>query len=180
MENLSGGNAENADLGALENLARAADAGAAAPGGPSSPAAAMPDPAAAEKQQAISKAGAEISSLLVMIKTVIAPMLPTVAAIYDQETCDRAGEAAGAVCVKHGWTVGPLKFAEEIAALGVFVPLAIGTYQAVQVDLARIREQMRMMQAASAAPPDAGAPGAPGAVAGEAAASPKSAMDIAS
>lgn len=120
-----------AELREVEALAAQADAGeapAGAAGGAQAPA----------LQDAALSLGAEISGVLQAVSGMLAPVFPSLSAIYTPGACQGAGAAIEAVCNKHGWLQGGLmgKWGEEIAAAAVLAPLAFATYQGVRRDLA--------------------------------------------
>lgn len=111
-----------ADLAALQ---AAAVEGQTAPGTPGAEAPVAP---ALEK---------ELAGLLLMVSAMLKPALPSVAAIYTQETCEAVGLHVANVCNKHGWLQGGIggKYGEEIMCLAVVGPIAWATVEAAKTDI---------------------------------------------
>lgn len=133
-----------ADLAALQFAAAVEPV--AMPGAPVEP----PRPALAD----------ELKALALAFVGIAAPMLPSLARIYTEETTTAAAAAVAAVCEKHGWLTDGVMgdYAEEIAAAVVLLPLGFATVQGVRGDLAALRignakaEEAKRI-AASAPPP---------------------------
>lgn len=80
---------------------------------------------------------AELSALLRVGVAVLGPMFPSLREIYTNETIQTVGAVVAPVCRKNGWLsqgVGG-KYAEEMAAGAVLLPLAVATYAGVSADL---------------------------------------------
>jgi len=110
----------------------------------------------------------EISGMLKMLSAVVAPFFPTVAEIYSAERCDAIGEGVAPLCRKYGWLEGGIggKYAEEIMAAVIVLPVAWSTVEAVKGDLAARRPKQEKTGAALAGADiervthaDVGAPG---------------------
>lgn len=108
------------ELAALQGVAAAADARAAAandppptgePGAPGAPGATVP----------IGDRGLELSAMLQMAVTVLEPVLPFLPSCYPPEVCDRIGTATAAVAQKRGWNLD-LVASPELALACVAIP----------------------------------------------------------
>lgn len=79
----------------------------------------------------------EFAGLLLMVSAMVKPALPSVAAIYTQETCEAVGLHIANVCNKHGWLQGGIggKYGEEIMCLAVVGPIAWATVEAAKTDI---------------------------------------------
>lgn len=126
--------AEMNELDGLEMAANAIDGevAAEAPGAVA---------AAQEEAQAASLAdtnGRAVAAILEMASPMIAPLYPSVAAVYTQETCAQVGAALGPVMAKYGIDLGEWggRYKEEITALFVCVPVALATLKAIKADVA--------------------------------------------
>lgn len=117
------GGEQAADLAAL--TAQAADV-PAAPGAPVEP---EPEPR---------DLAAEIEGLTLAAVGILAPMFPSLPAIYTKTATAAAAAAVANVCNKHGWMQGGVlgRYGEEIACLAVVGPLAFATYNGIRGDLA--------------------------------------------
>jgi hypothetical protein len=80
----------------------------------------------------------EIAAALLMVSKVLGPILPTVAKIYSEETCEAVGNALAPLCNKYGWLQDGIggKYGEEIMCLVVVGPIAYATVIAAQGDIA--------------------------------------------
>lgn len=123
------------DLGQLEQAAREADAGGAAPAAGTQLGAVAPDPRDAQRAQI----AAEVSGLVEALATVFAPFFPSIKRIYTAPTIKAVGEAVAPVCVKHGWSITGGKWGEEIAAVAVLAPLTLATVSGVREDMAAMK-----------------------------------------
>lgn len=81
----------------------------------------------------------EFKALILMAAGALSPAFPSLAEIYTEQTATAAAHAAASVCNKHGWLAGGVggKWAEEIAAGAILLPLAWATYHGVQNDIAK-------------------------------------------
>lgn len=124
-----------ADLRQLE--AMAADA-------PQAPGMA-PETAPAPEAPALDK---ELASVLLMVSKMVAPALPSVAAIYTPETCELIGGSVAAVCNKHGWLQGGIggKYGEELMCLAVVGPIAWATVEAAKTDIEARRKDAKPVE----------------------------------
>lgn len=98
----------------------------------------------------------ELAAIIGMAAGALSPAFPSLSAIYTPDTTAAAGQAIAAVCNKHGWLAGGIggKWAEELAAAAVLLPLAWATYNGVQGDIAeRQRKTPQAKAAAIAAEP---------------------------
>lgn len=79
----------------------------------------------------------EIAALIKMAVSILKPVLPSVANLYNDETIAAASGAIGAVCDKHGWLQGGVmgQYSVEISAAFVLVPLGFATREAVLSDI---------------------------------------------
>lgn len=99
---------------------------------------------AAEESAARGNLADEIAGALLMLSKVAAPMFPTLAKVYTQESCAAVGAAIAPVCDKYGWMQGGMgEYGEEIMCLIVVGPMAYATYSAVSVDLEARAERER-------------------------------------
>jgi hypothetical protein len=126
--------AEMTELDGLEAAAGAidADVAAQAPGAVAE---------AQEEAQAASLAdnnGRMVAGVLEMAAPMIAPMYPSVAAVYTPDVCAQVGGALGPVMAKYGIDLGEWggKYKEELTALFVCVPVALATFKALKADVA--------------------------------------------
>lgn len=102
----------------------------------------------------------EIAGALQMASTVIAPMLPSVAAIYTEETCTAIGAALAPLCKKYGWLQNGIggEYGEEIMALCIVGPIGYATVIAAKSDIAQRKksavdvESRQVEQAAATTP----------------------------
>jgi len=87
----------------------------------------------------------ELAGMLLMLSKVVAPILPSVAAIYTEEACEAIGAAVAPVCEKHGWLQNGVggQWGEEIMCLVVVGPMAYATYVAANNDIQAVRERKR-------------------------------------
>lgn len=85
----------------------------------------------------------EIKALTLAFVGMAAPILPSLAKIYTEETTTAAAQAVAAVCEKHGWLSAGLMgdYGEEIAAAVVLLPIGFATVQGVRGDLAAMRKK---------------------------------------
>lgn len=81
----------------------------------------------------------EFKALIMMAAGALSPAFPSLAEIYTEQTATAAAHAAASVCNKHGWLAGGVggKWAEEIAAGAILLPLAWATFHGVQNDIAK-------------------------------------------
>lgn len=81
----------------------------------------------------------EFKALILMAAGALSPAFPSLSEIYTEQTAAAASHAAASVCNKHGWLADGVggKWAEEIAAAAILLPLAWATYQGVQNDIAK-------------------------------------------
>jgi hypothetical protein len=131
--------AELNELDALEHAARAVDGDVAA----QAPGAVA---AAQEEAQASSLAdnnGRMVAGVLEMAAPMIAPLYPSVAAVYTPDVCAQVGGALGPVMAKYGIDLGDWggKYKEELTALFVCVPVALATLKAIKADVAAKQPQ---------------------------------------
>lgn len=102
---------------------------------------------------------AEIAALAKVTVAMLAPMFPSLREVYTDETIAAAAGVAGPLCRKHGWLPDGIggKYAEELAAAAVLVPIGVATYAGVRRDLAEQRR--KAANAGEAVPlPDLSAP----------------------
>lgn len=80
----------------------------------------------------------EIAGALSMVSKMLAPALPSVAAIYTDEVCAAIGNSLAPVCEKYGWLQDGVggKYGPEILALCIVGPIAWATVEAAKTDLA--------------------------------------------
>lgn len=104
----------------------------------------------------------EIAAMLSTVALLLAPLYPSVAAIYTPETCKALGDAAAPVLEKYGVSVGGLfdRWGAEITLASVAVPVALQTMQAIRADLKK--PEKKSAPAAAEPPPGEGIP--PGAM----------------
>lgn len=123
-----------AELRALQLVASQDPNDQPEPPDPSAPAPVMPPPL-----------GEELAAMLSMVSKMVAPALPSVAAIYTDEACGAVGMAVAGVCDKYGWLQGGVggEYGPEIMCLIVVGPIAFATYGAVQKDVAAIQATKR-------------------------------------
>lgn len=104
--------------------------------------------------------GRAVAAVLEMASPMIAPLYPSVAAVYTPEVCANVGGALGPVMAKYGIDLGEWggRYKEEITALFVCVPVALATMKALKADVAaRTPPDPQKMMANDAAPlPTAG------------------------
>lgn len=81
---------------------------------------------------------AEISALIALASSALAPAFPSLKEIYTEQTTAAAGHAIAAVCQKHGWLQNGIggKYAEELACAAVMLPLSWATYNGIASDMA--------------------------------------------
>ncbi len=148
-------------MGGLDALVeRAALADQEQPSG--GPGAASGAPGAAATADEARIAG-ELAGALQTAARILAPLLPSVAAIYAPEVCADVGAQLAPVCVKRGWLSDGLysKWGPEIQAAACLVPLAVATYAAALVDVERLRAAQKPAKGGDAKPAaPAGRPGA--------------------
>jgi hypothetical protein len=79
-----------------------------------------------------------VAGVLEMAAPMIAPLYPSVAAVYTPAVCEQVGGALGPVLAKYGIDLGEWggKWKEEITALFVCVPIMLETVKAVKADIA--------------------------------------------
>lgn len=89
--------------------------------------------------------GQELAGMLFMLSKVVAPLLPSVGAIYTQEACDAVGAAVAPVCEKHGWLQNGVggEWGEEIMCLVVVGPMAWATYMAASNDMQAMKDKRK-------------------------------------
>lgn len=123
------------DLERLTAEAAALDAAALEP---------VPDAAGSktEPEQAAPDVPGEIAALLKTTALLLAPMYPSLATIYTEETCRALGVAAAPVLDKYGLSVGGLfdRWGAEITLAATALPIAAATYQGIKSDLAAKRK----------------------------------------
>jgi hypothetical protein len=120
-----------ADLAALQaaiNEQPAGAPGAAAPGFPG-------EPVKVDLQT-------EFTGMIKLAVAALSPAFPSLSDIYTDQVTAAASSAAAQVCMKHGWLTGGIggKWAEEIAAAAILLPLGYQTYQGISSDLARAKK----------------------------------------
>lgn len=88
---------------------------------------------------------AEVAAAVKIAVGILAPVLPSLAEIYTDQTVGACSEAIAGVCNKHGWLQGGLmgKWGEEIAAAAILIPIGIATYNGVRGDLAQLQEKAK-------------------------------------
>lgn len=118
-----------ADLAAI-NAAIAEQPAAPVPGMPGSPG----EPPKADL-------AAEFTGIIKLAVATLSPAFPSLATIYTDHVTAAAASAAAAVCNKHGWMQAGVggKWAEEIAAAAILLPLGWQTYQGITSDMAKAR-----------------------------------------
>lgn len=118
-----------ADLAAI-NAAIAEQPAAPVPGMPGSPG----EPPKADL-------AAEFTGIIKLAVATLSPAFPSLATIYTDQVTAAAASAAAAVCNKHGWMQAGVggKWAEEIAAAAILLPLGWQTYQGITSDLEKAR-----------------------------------------
>lgn len=81
----------------------------------------------------------EFKVVIMMATGALTPAFPSLAEIYTEETAGAAAHAMASLCNKYGWLQDGIggKWAEEIAAGAILLPLAWATYQGVQADIAK-------------------------------------------
>jgi len=81
----------------------------------------------------------EFKVVIMMATGALAPAFPSLGEIYTEETAGAAAHAMASLCNKYGWMQDGIggKWAEEIAAGAILLPLAWATYQGVQSDIAK-------------------------------------------
>jgi hypothetical protein len=79
-----------------------------------------------------------VAGVLEMAAPMIAPLYPSVAAVYTPDVCAQVGGALGPVMAKYGIDLGEWggKYKEELTALFVCVPIMLETVKAVKADVA--------------------------------------------
>jgi hypothetical protein len=115
------------DLDRLRVDAAALDAGAVpAPGAPELDLPAAPDPAA------------ELAAVISVCVGILAPVFPSLPAIYTEQTVHAVAAATAPVLEKYGVEMGGLfgRWQEEIKCAIVVVPVALATKAAIENDLA--------------------------------------------
>jgi len=117
---------------------------------------------AQEEAQALTLAdnnGRMVSGVLEMASPMIAPLYPSVAAVYTPEVCAQVGGALGPVLAKYGIDLGEWggKYKEELTAAFVCLPVALATVKAIKTDIAAKTPPERII-VQSADPSITGAP----------------------
>lgn len=76
----------------------------------------------------------ELKTLLQIVSGLFVPLIPKLAEIYTNETCEMLAQSAVPVMQKHGWSTGGMlgQWGAELALLAVSAPIAIATWQAVK------------------------------------------------
>lgn len=118
-----------ADLAAIQHaINEQPDTSPSAPGMPGSPG----EPPRADL-------AVEFTGMLKLAVAALSPAFPSLTEIYTDQVTAAAATAAASVCNKHGWLQGGIggKWAEEIAAAAILLPLSWQTYQGITSDLAR-------------------------------------------
>ncbi len=84
---------------------------------------------------------AEFSGIIRLAVATLSPAFPSLNEIYTDPVREAAAAAAAAVCNKHGWMQSGVggKWAEEIAAAAILLPLGWQTYQGVTADLEKAK-----------------------------------------
>lgn len=84
----------------------------------------------------------ELRALVQMFVGMVAPVFPSLPAIYTPEATEAAAVAVAGVCNKHGWLQGGVMgdYAEEIAAAAILAPIGLATYQGVRADIAAMKK----------------------------------------
>lgn len=82
--------------------------------------------------------GRAVAGVLEMAAPMIAPLYPSVAAVYTPQVCEQVGGALGPVMAKYGIDLGEWggRYKEEITALFVCVPVVMATMKALKADVA--------------------------------------------
>lgn len=82
--------------------------------------------------------GRAVAGVLEMASPIIAPLYPSVAAVYTPDVCAQVGGALGPVLAKYGIDLSEWgsKYKEEVTALFVCVPVALATVKAIKEDIA--------------------------------------------
>ncbi|SMC29522.1 hypothetical protein SAMN02745857_03891 [Andreprevotia lacus DSM 23236] len=118
-------------LAALEGHAAALDSDIAAQYAP-------PGDTAGEAAAAIGgyDAALEARTLLQVAREALAPIYPSLRAVYSDETCERIAQAAAPVMHKYGVTAGGIfeKWGPELALAVVVVPVGMQTVKAIRHD----------------------------------------------
>ncbi len=83
----------------------------------------------------------EFSGIIRLAVATLSPAFPSLATIYTEPVTAAAAAAAAGVCNKHGWMQAGVggKWAEEIAAAAILLPLGWQTYQGITSDLEKAR-----------------------------------------
>lgn len=91
---------------------------------------------AAQAVQDAATQEAEIVGILTIMRAVVEPMYPRVAAVYTDSVIQNIAQTAVPVMIKRGWSAGSLlgKYGEEFALLAVIAPVLFATYMAVLKD----------------------------------------------
>ncbi|QLG87589.1 hypothetical protein HQ393_04590 [Chitinibacter bivalviorum] len=81
-------------------------------------------------------AAAECETVLVMARTLLAPLYPSLEVVYSDSTIQKLSQAAAPVMIKYNLTGGGLlsKFGPELTLAAVAVPVALETIKAVRHD----------------------------------------------
>lgn len=123
---------------------------------------AAPPPAADAPEAAAHDLPAEVAALLQTTAAMLAPMFPSLAKVYTEETCRSLGVAAAPVMQKYGLTVGGIfdRWGAEITLAATALPVAVATYEGVRSDLAA-RKKTESPAAAPSQPASAEGVGKP-------------------
>lgn len=80
----------------------------------------------------------QLSGIFTTLATMGAPMFPSIGKIYTEHTINSIAQALAPVFRKRGWSVSGAcgKYAEEIAAVAVILPVAMATYSGIRADIA--------------------------------------------
>lgn len=87
----------------------------------------------------------EIEGTFMLVAGAIGKFLPSVKVVLDQESCEELGKVLAPIARKYGLErhVAGFRWREEIQALIVVVPIAIGVKAAIAHDLAQYRAQAK-------------------------------------
>jgi hypothetical protein len=98
-------------------------------------------PGQIEAAQAQDEKIKHLSGLLQALAKIIAPMLPTVGAIYSKETCDEVAGGIVPLAIKRGWSIPSVgKWEEEITCAMIVIPLGFVTYGAAKADIEALKK----------------------------------------
>lgn len=101
----------------------------------------------------IDEAG-QIAGVLTLLAGMGAPMFPSIGKIYTEQTIAGIAQALAPVFKKHGWSTAGMfgKYAEEIAAASVILPVAWATYTGIRQDIAAANAKVVEQPQAEAEP----------------------------